>query len=150
MTLIPIKANTLQMYSDASVGPASGRSHQGLLSCWAGAPIHWESSRQTLVALSTAEAELIALVSASQAGEAVATLIMELLDSSVEKRLFGDKCCSNRHYFRTPHILALEKFEDKVCSLEGTSSGWGLVVASFARGYFSSRFLYQGVASHPF
>ena len=86
----PVREHSLQVFSDASFGPASGKSHQGLVVSWGGAPIHWESSRQTLVALSTAEAELIAMVSAVQAGEAVASLISEIIGRVPEKQLFGD------------------------------------------------------------
>ena len=90
----PVRSSTLQAYSDASFGPASGRSHQGILVMWAGCPLHWESSRQTLVSLSTAEAELVGLVNASQAGEAVASLISEIIGAPVEKRLYGDNAAS--------------------------------------------------------
>ena len=41
----PVVETTLHAFADASFGPSSGRSHQGLLVCWAGAPLHWESGR---------------------------------------------------------------------------------------------------------
>ena len=90
----PVRENTLQAFSDISFGPSSGRSHQGILVSWAGAPLQWESSRQTLIALSTAEAELIDLITASQAGEAVAALIGEIQGQPPERRLLGDNAAS--------------------------------------------------------
>ncbi|CAE7349719.1 RE2 [Symbiodinium sp. CCMP2592] len=74
----PVVETTLHAFADASFGPSSGRSHQGLLVCWAGAPLHWESGRQTLTALSTAESELISYVCVVQAAEAVEALIGEI------------------------------------------------------------------------
>ena len=48
----------LSLYTDASFGPDSEKSHSGWVVLMAGAPLAWRSSRQTTVALSTAEAEL--------------------------------------------------------------------------------------------
>ena len=86
----PVDEKLVQVFSDSSFGPASGRSHQGLLVHWAGVPISWESGRQTLVSLSTAESELIAVVSGAQMGDAVAALISELLGFEPEVQLLGD------------------------------------------------------------
>ena len=80
----------VQVFADSSLGPASGRSHQGLIVQWAGVPISWESSRQSLVSLSTAESELIAVVSGAQMGDAVASLISEILGVDPEVQLLGD------------------------------------------------------------
>ena len=89
-----VREGTVQAFSDASHGPSSGRSHQGILIAWAGAPIQWESSRQTMLSLRTAEAELIGLITASQSGEAVSALVGEILDSTPERRLLGDNAAS--------------------------------------------------------
>ena len=86
----PVDEKLVQVFSDSSFGPASGRSHQGLLVHWAGVPISWESGRQSLVSLSTAESELIAVVSGAQMGDAVAALISELLGFEPEVQLLGD------------------------------------------------------------
>ena len=90
----PVRESTVQAFSDASHGPCSGRSHQGLLVSWAGAPSQWESGRQTIISLSTAEAELIGLVAASQAGEAVSALVGEILGVIPDRRLLGDNAAS--------------------------------------------------------
>ena len=55
-------SSTLQGFTDISFGPAAGRSYQGVIICWSGAPVYWEFGRQSLTSLSTAEAELIGLV----------------------------------------------------------------------------------------
>ena len=86
----PVDEKLVQVFSDSSFGPASGRSHQGLIVHWAGAPISWESGRQSLVSLSTAESELIAVVSGAQMGDAVAALISELLGYEPDVQLLGD------------------------------------------------------------
>ncbi|CAE7722591.1 mycC [Symbiodinium sp. CCMP2592] len=89
----PVVETTLHAFADASFGPSSGRSHQGLLVCWAGAPLHWESGRQTLTALSTAESELISyvcVVQAAEDAEAVEALIGEIFPEPLTRSLFGD------------------------------------------------------------
>lgn len=52
----------LESFSDASFAPTSGPSQSGVVVMWGGAPIIWRSNRQTLIAQSTAESELVALV----------------------------------------------------------------------------------------
>ena len=86
----PVDEKLVQVFSDSSFGPASGRSHQGVIVHWAGVPISWESGRQSLVSLSTAESELIAVVSGAQMGDAVAALISELLGFEPDVQLLGD------------------------------------------------------------
>ena len=51
----------LNSYSDASFANELGYSHEGIVVMWDGVPVIWRNSRQTLVSLSTAEAELLAL-----------------------------------------------------------------------------------------
>ena len=67
----PDMDSSLRGFTDISFGPSAGRSHQGVVVCWSGAPVYWESGRQSLTSLSTAEAELIGLVHGSQGLEAV-------------------------------------------------------------------------------
>ena len=86
----PVDEKLVQVFADSSLGPASGRSHQGLIVQWAGVPISWESSRRSLVSPSTAESELIAVVSGAQMGDAVASLISEILGVDPEVQLLGD------------------------------------------------------------
>ena len=66
-------------YSDASFAPDGGRSHQGIILTIAMVPGFWKSSRQAIVALSVAEAELIAECDAFVAMKGMAELVAELL-----------------------------------------------------------------------
>ena len=49
----------LVTYTDSSYAPDGGKSHGGAVVFWAGCPIAWKSSRQTLVTTSSAETELL-------------------------------------------------------------------------------------------
>ena len=97
----------VQVFADSSFGPASGRSHQGLIVQWAGVPINWESSRQSLVSLSTAESELIAVVSGAQMGHAMASLISEILgiDPDVRPIVRGQPSV-HFHCVGAPRVMA--------------------------------------------
>ena len=64
-------ANTLEVHSDASLGPGGERSHQGLLAVWAGGLIQWESKRQGFATLSSSEAEVTSYVDAMCLGDSV-------------------------------------------------------------------------------
>lgn len=66
-----------------------GHSVSGTVILFAGCPIQWESRRQTLVALSTAEAELTALVAGLQTGRSVRALL-ELLVADVDLEIYDD------------------------------------------------------------
>ena len=90
----PVTERSLTVFSDASFAPGGGRSCQGIVVHWAGVPLQWEASRQTLTSLSTAERELTSLVSAAQVGQAVAALIEEVLGHRLERCLYGDNQAS--------------------------------------------------------
>ena len=64
----------LSLFCDAAYAPESGRSHSGWSVFWGGSAIVWRSGRQSVISLSTAESELIALLDG-----AVATLGVEAL-----------------------------------------------------------------------
>ena len=53
---IPRHDRLLEAFSDVSSAPGGERSIQGIVTCLAGGPIQWESSRQAFSVLSTAEA----------------------------------------------------------------------------------------------
>ena len=55
----------LVLFPDAAFAPSSAKSHTGWLICWSGNPITWRSSRQSTIALSTAESELQAILDGS-------------------------------------------------------------------------------------
>ena len=85
---------SLQGFTDKTFGPAAGRSHQGIVVSYAGAPVYWESTRQSLTSLITAEAELIGLVCGAQILEAVAVLVEDISQEGCEQILFGDNAAS--------------------------------------------------------
>ena len=66
----------VEAYADASFALACEgyKSVHGTVTCVAGCTVMWSSSRQTLVAQSTAEAELLAYMEAHQQEESVACL----------------------------------------------------------------------------
>eukprot|EP00971_Amphidinium_carterae_P218180 4330931-Amphidinium_carterae.1 len=59
---------SLEVYTDASWSPTGEKSPSGLCVYYRGNLVAWNSKRQSLVALSSAEAELIACVSGAQLG----------------------------------------------------------------------------------
>ena len=56
----PTAKVSLQAFCDASWAPTGDYSQYGVVLMWDGVPLSWRSSRETLVALNTAEAELYA------------------------------------------------------------------------------------------
>ncbi len=69
----------LEVFSDASFSPDGEASHGCLVVTLNGTAVFWRSGRQHLIALSTAEAELIEFVDAITAGESIAVVINELV-----------------------------------------------------------------------
>ena len=85
----PRKSGALEVLVDASFGPSDSHSITGIVVLFAGAPIQWESHKQTLMALSTAEAELTALLEGLQVGRSVRALV-SLVAEEVELELYND------------------------------------------------------------
>ena len=85
----PRKPGTIEVLVDASFSPGDSHSVSGTIILLAGCPIQWESKKQSLMALSTAEAELSALIEGLQAGRSVRALIELLLDD-VSLELYND------------------------------------------------------------
>ena len=65
-------------WSDSSFAPEGGKSHTGWLVTLGSAPVAWRSSRQSVVTLSTAEAELAASVEGALAMTSIAALLSDL------------------------------------------------------------------------
>ena len=77
------KKITMETWSDASFGQDDGgRSQHGVLLVLAGGVVSWHSSKQTLTAQSTAEAELIAAVEGMTLGRALGPVWMANADNS--------------------------------------------------------------------
>eukprot|EP00438_Fugacium_kawagutii_P027662 Skav216273 [mRNA] locus=scaffold8122:5963:7699:+ [translate_table: standard] len=77
----------MELFSDASFSEHC----QGCsLIKWAGSPILWKSSKQTITTSSTAEAELVELMDTIVSGEAVKVVIEEILDRRIKGIAFTD------------------------------------------------------------
>ena len=91
--------NQLSVYSDASYANSLSdrRSFSGSVIFYAGCAIAWYCAKQGVVALSTTEAEYIALTSAAQSLGWVKGLLIELKisDSSTKPILYGDNLSSH-------------------------------------------------------
>ena len=71
---IPLKGDgtmerEIEVFTDASFAPGGGVSHGCEVFMWGGCAIHWSSTKQPFPALSTAEAELIAMLEGVVMGE---------------------------------------------------------------------------------
>ena len=73
----------LTVYSDASYAPGGGRSFGCILAQVAGAPVAWRASKQPVITLSVAEAELYEGVSAVQLGLGFEAMLRELGEEPV-------------------------------------------------------------------
>ena len=86
----PRSMKRLEIFADASFAPQSSRSIQGILACYGGAIVQWESSRQTICSMSTAEAELYSYVESLVMADRVAGIIQELEGlGGVKKKFIG-------------------------------------------------------------
>ena len=74
----------LECFADVSFAPNAGKSVQGIVAMYGGAPVQWESSRQSCIALSTAEGELYSYMEGVAMAESVGA-ILEILEE-VPKR----------------------------------------------------------------
>ncbi|CAE7586277.1 GIP, partial [Symbiodinium sp. CCMP2456] len=72
------QSSKLVMFSDASHSPAGAKSISGTLVMWKGLPICWRAANQGLTALSSAEAELIALSEGAQLLRSVKTTLEDM------------------------------------------------------------------------
>ena len=90
MVFTPNTDQTLYCYTDASLSPTGGRSHQGIAIYWGSNLIAWQSNRQSLVATSSAEAELIACVAGAQLSLALLVQLGEYHQHSVMLAMLCD------------------------------------------------------------
>ena len=84
----------LEVFCDASYGVSGGKGQTGVITCYGGAPVHWQSKQQPFGTLSTTECELVGYAEAFTLGEATASLINILEQNKLEdggtKVLYGD------------------------------------------------------------
>ena len=95
---LPRSERIIEVYSDASHAPQGARSIQCTVIVWRGTCILWESTRQGFTTLSSAEAELVAMVSSIQAAECVQPVIDELLQDDTKIAVLGDNTASVRSF----------------------------------------------------
>ncbi|CAE6952631.1 Papst2 [Symbiodinium sp. CCMP2592] len=81
---------SLTMFPDAAFAPESERSHTGWLVVWGNNPIAWRSSRQPTIALSTAEAELTAILEGAVAMLGIESLLVDLNEEIEAKGVGSD------------------------------------------------------------
>ena len=80
----------LTMYSDAAYAPQGGRSHGGWLVTYGGVPLAWRSSRQSMITLSTAESELLALLDGAVAMKGIEAILNDAGETVVGRKLASD------------------------------------------------------------
>ena len=80
----------LIMYCDAAYAPQAGRSHGGWLVTYGGVPLAWRSSRQSMITLSTAEAELLALLDGAVAVKGLEAILQDAGEKVEWRRLASD------------------------------------------------------------
>ena len=85
----PRGSGTMEIFVDASFGVSGGKSISGVVVMYGGAPVMWDSRRQGITALSTAEAELTALVDGLLVGRSIKALL-EVLGETVSMELYND------------------------------------------------------------
>lgn len=106
------KKDTLECYSDADHGgdDTTGRSTSGVICMYAGGAISWLSQRQSSVAISTTEAEIVAASEAAREIVWLKRLLEEIINVSILPELQVDneaaiRLAQNPEYHRrTKHI----------------------------------------------
>ncbi|CAE7210219.1 GIP [Symbiodinium sp. CCMP2592] len=82
--------NNLVLYPDAAFAPSSSRSQTGWVIVYGGTPILWRSTRQATTALSTAEAELNAILEGSVALLGVESMLLDIAENITNKFVGSD------------------------------------------------------------
>ena len=99
---LPRTERVIELYTDASHSPSGDRSMQAIFILWKGVPVAWEATRQAFTTLSSAEAELVAMMHGVQLSEAVHPLIEELIENDTVVSLLGDNEAALRSFQSTP------------------------------------------------
>ena len=99
----------LQAFSDASFSPGGEESHGSVVITLRGGLLVWRSAKQSMVTLSTAEAELNEVIEGLMLGESVAA-ILEEMDQTLRKEMISDSqaavniCLAEGGSWRTRHL----------------------------------------------
>ena len=81
---------TVDIYTDASYGSSELKSISGVAVFVGGTPLGWQTTRQPFVTLSTAEAELMALLEGLIAGRSTAALVEAVVGKAAKVGLHSD------------------------------------------------------------
>ena len=114
---LPRTERVIELYTDASHSPSGDRSMQAIFILWKGVPVAWEATRQAFTTLSSAEAELVAMMHGVQLSEAVQPLIEELVENDTVVSLLGDNEAALRSFQSTPsgwrnrHLAGRERID---------------------------------------
>ena len=81
---------TVDIYTDASYGSSELKSISGVVVFVGGTPVGWQTTRQPFITLSTAEAELMAMLEGLIAGRSTAALLEAVVEEKAEVRLHSD------------------------------------------------------------
>ena len=81
---------TVDVYTDASYGSSELKSISGVVVFVGGTPVGWQTTRQPFITLSTAEAELMAMLEGLIAGRSTAALLEAVVEEKAEVRLHSD------------------------------------------------------------
>ena len=87
----------LVMFCDAAYAPQSTRSHGGWLVTYGSVPIVWRSGRQQMITLSTAEAELLAMIDGAIAMKGVESLLADVGQAVHERHIESDSMAALKH-----------------------------------------------------
>ncbi|CAE7657146.1 RE2 [Symbiodinium sp. CCMP2592] len=102
-TPIPRTVGTVEVFTDASHAPEGARSHQAIMVMWLGSLIAWDSSRQPFTTLSSAESELVAIISGVCAAESVGAILEELVAEDLVVSAMSDNQASLRSFAAGSH-----------------------------------------------
>ena len=80
----------LEITTDASLAPGGDRSRTSVVVSLNGVVLCWQSTRQSIVAISSCESEINASVTGLKLGLAIRELLEEALPGKIPTKLFGD------------------------------------------------------------
>ncbi|CAE7944022.1 GIP [Symbiodinium sp. KB8] len=124
------EGKSLVMFSDAAFAPMGGRSHGGWAIMYAGTPIMWRSGRQAMITLSTAEAELLAVIDGAIAMKGIEALLNDMGVFMEEKKIASDSMAalsitSGSSSWRTRHLkIKAAWIQEQIAHKEFTTVHW--------------------------
>ena len=84
------QAADVVLETDASLAPGADRSRSGVIIKVGGILVHWSSTKQSIVAISSCDAEINATVTGVKLAMAIRTMVEGILQDRVVFTLFGD------------------------------------------------------------